>query len=48
METQGPIGRDAVATHSLCILGHYLLKVGAQEILKILDAYLQRWKPRAQ
>jgi hypothetical protein len=48
METQGPIGRDVAAPHSLSILRHYSLKVWAQEILKILDAYLQRWKPRAQ
>jgi hypothetical protein len=34
METQGPIGRDVVTPHSLSILGHYSLKVWAQEICK--------------
>jgi hypothetical protein len=37
METQGPIRRDVVAAHSLSILGHYSLKVWAQEICKWKD-----------
>jgi hypothetical protein len=36
METQGPIGRDVIAAHSLRILGHYSL-VWAQIICKQED-----------
>jgi hypothetical protein len=35
METQGPIGRDVVAPYSLCILGHYSLRVWAHEKVEV-------------